>query len=203
MQSYLLFDSHCPKCSQLAAAIEEAAAGKVQTLSLYEEQAQKFLGAVYPEGWQHVPYLVTVDQGRVKAWTDTQLALRLGWLLGPRKAVQIWRQARQLGALPSTWDNPVSNTISRRRFLAGGVLAGAAALISQFTLPSSVAFACIPCSGTNPCSVCSANGGQLCYQVAFCCGDIYDVTNWYDCRTGEYCYSTYIGPICNCCCGTC
>ncbi|MBI4674070.1 MAG: hypothetical protein HY741_20695 [Chloroflexi bacterium] len=61
MHRYLLFDSHCSKCTDIARAIEKEAQGKLEALTLHDEQARTMLDAAYPNGWEHAPYLVTVS----------------------------------------------------------------------------------------------------------------------------------------------
>jgi len=87
MKRYLLFDAGCAVCNQIAQAIEEAASGKLQAVSLRDPQAVQWLEQVYPEGWAYRPYLVTVDGDRVQAYAGPGMAMRLGWLLGPRKLI--------------------------------------------------------------------------------------------------------------------
>ena len=99
MQRYLLFDAGCAVCRQLAGAIEKAAGGRLEALSLRDPQARAWLERAYPNGWEHRPYLVAVDGDRVQVFSGLGMALRLGWLLGPRKAWRVWNLARQYGAL--------------------------------------------------------------------------------------------------------
>lgn len=95
MKRYLLFDAGCAVCHQLAHAIEEAAAGKLKALSIRDSQAREWLEQAYPESWTHQPYLVVVDGGQVRAYAGLSMALRLGRLLGPRKAWRVWSLVRQ------------------------------------------------------------------------------------------------------------
>lgn len=90
-QRYLLFDALCSACIELASSIAEATGNKLETLSLYDEKAKALLLSVYPDGWEHVPYLVVVRGQRVQAWSGFQAALRLGLLMGPRNAIRIWK----------------------------------------------------------------------------------------------------------------
>lgn len=87
MKRYLLFDSRCSVCDQIAQAIEEAAAGKLEAVSIHDARAREWLDQAYPGGWEHRPYLVTVEGDRVKASAGTGMALRLGLLLGPPQGV--------------------------------------------------------------------------------------------------------------------
>ena len=114
MERYLLFDAGCSVCNQLAHAIEEAAAGKLQALSIRSPQAREWLDQVYPAGWEHQPYLVTVEGERVRAYAGTGMALRLGWLLGPRQAWRVWNLVRQYGV---GWPASEEFSAERRGFL--------------------------------------------------------------------------------------
>ncbi|RME46428.1 MAG: hypothetical protein D6791_08305, partial [Chloroflexi bacterium] len=64
-----MFDAGCAVCNQLAAAIEEAAAGKLKALSINDPQAREWLEQAYLAGWEHQPYLVTVAGDQVQAYT--------------------------------------------------------------------------------------------------------------------------------------
>jgi len=99
MKRYLLFDAGCAVCNQIAQAIEEAASGKLQVVSLRDPQAVQWLEQVYPEGWAYRPYLVVVEGDRVRAYAGPGMAMRLGWLLGPRKAWRVWSLARRYGVM--------------------------------------------------------------------------------------------------------
>lgn len=97
MKHYLIFDSDCPICCNLAQAIEEGASGKLKAISIYGPEARELLQTVYPNGWGHQPYLLTVENSSVKAAAGIAMALRLGLLLGPQKALQIWKLAQKYG----------------------------------------------------------------------------------------------------------
>jgi hypothetical protein len=52
MRRYLVFDAGCAVCSELAQAIEEAARGKLEAISIRDRQAMKWLDRAYPAGWE-------------------------------------------------------------------------------------------------------------------------------------------------------
>lgn len=43
MKRYLVFDSRCSICDRLAKAIEQAAGGKLEAISIYDTEARKLL----------------------------------------------------------------------------------------------------------------------------------------------------------------
>ncbi len=200
MKWYLVFDASCSTCNSLAQAIYETAAGKLEILNIHDTKARAMLDQAYPTGWQFAPYLVAVDQTRARAYMGAHLALRLAWLMGPKKAWRIWNQARQFGVLLPPGRNASSQSSSRRLFFKTGLTAIFVAVISQFLKPVDVAFACVPCDTC----------GEICRFVPGCwflpvCGYplIYDPCQRYDCydgRTGEYCYTYYTNCCCDCSC---
>jgi predicted DCC family thiol-disulfide oxidoreductase YuxK len=95
---YLLYDSECPACARLADSLREAAGGRLGALSLHGEPARALLDRAYPAGWAFAPYLATVHGERVRAWTGPRAAIRLGFLLGPRRARRLWALASRTGA---------------------------------------------------------------------------------------------------------
>ena len=97
MENYLIFDSECSKCSQIAEAIQHDAGDRLQFVSIRDSKASELLSKALPNGWEHRPYLVVVDQNGSRAWTGLQAALRLCRLMGPRKAWHVWSLARRLG----------------------------------------------------------------------------------------------------------
>jgi predicted DCC family thiol-disulfide oxidoreductase YuxK len=184
MERYLLFDAGCSVCNQLAQAIEEAAGGKLEAISIRERRAMKWLDQAYPAGWEHQPYLMTVDGGRVQAFAGLGMALRLGWLLGPRQGWRVWNLALRYGvALPAGGEF----SAERRGFLkrVGGLLAGLILIrdpgepwfpteprVPGEDSTDSICYGCSCCWGT------VWEEGCCC---GLCCGDqgTYDYCRWY------------------------
>ena len=106
MARYLLFDAGCAVCNQSAKAIGEAAAGKLEAVSIRDPQARGWLDQAYPDGWEHRPYLGTLEGEQVRASSGTGMALRLARLLGPGQAWRVWNLARRYGValLPGAGD---------------------------------------------------------------------------------------------------
>lgn len=124
---YLLYDGACFKCVALAAKIAEQAESKITTLSLYSAEGQELLKQAMPDGWDHKPYLITVDNiGGINAATDFKMSLKLALLLGPVKGLRIYKLAQSMGVklIPSA--NPNRRTFLKRSgLLAGGIFLAA------------------------------------------------------------------------------
>ena len=201
MQRFLIFDSQCSRCRDLAATVQDAAGDKLRTLSITDATAQSLLDRAYPTGWTHAPYLIEVEADQVRAWTGLRAALRLGWLLGPRKGMQVWRIAYRSGVRMPLAMSQHPEDVSRRTVLKVG--ATVAAALAVFGLRPPTASACVPCEScakrcyfTGSCvyrGTCTNSTGG--YLSPYACS-IYDC---YDDMTGEYCNS-YAG---NCGCYAC
>ena len=206
MQHFLVFDSGCSLCSELAQQIQDATGDKLQLVSIHSDTANELLGQAYPNGWKYAPYVVAVDQQQVRAWTGFGAALRLGWLMGPRKAWSVYKLACQAGVRVPLNGNPGAYRISqRRRFLQlrASIIRslGIAAII-----PSKVALAyeCGSCgAGANiscqscglSCAGCTSSVCSGCAPSCPCNG--YFGRRCYD-QCGEYCYTEYTVT-----CGSC
>jgi len=205
MKRYLLFDGGCAVCNQIAQAIEEAASGKLQVVSLRDPQAVQWLEQVYPEGWAHQPYLVTVDGDRVQAYAGPGMAMRLGWLLGPRKAWRVWSLARRYGVmLPPGGEY----SAERRGFLKGVPVLMAALIATSWLRPLGLGSDLPSTQGVTPLADDPGGGGggcdpnqcctvrieRVCYpnscggETCYCrrcyyndCGQLQDCGSWYKC----------------------
>ncbi len=165
MRRYLLFDAGRATCHQLARAIEEAAGGKLEAASLRKRRAERWLDRAYPAGWEHQPYLVTVDGERVQAYAGPGMALRLGWLLGPRQGWRVWNLGRRYDTFLSSGTNASPHTTSRRQFLKAGLAATLTAVAGRLGFqPVPVAHACIPCED---CGV-NCQYGAVCLRLRVC-----------------------------------
>ncbi len=126
MKHYLIFDARCTVCGQLAEAVRGATGGKVEAINIYDDKARILLDQAYPEGWEHTPYLVLTERGRVRAWTGIGAAVRLTRLMGPRQTWRIWTIARRHRVL---WPfKPPARAVThgqplktRRQFLKTGI----------------------------------------------------------------------------------
>ncbi len=133
MHRYLIFNESCPICCNLARTIEQAAAGKLVAISLFEPQAREWLSRAYPEGWSYQPYLLIVKGEQVKGLTGTAMAVRLGLLLGLRKAWYIWNLARRYGVTVPF--GGITSSPQRRNFLKQSTLSLASLLFVPRFLP--------------------------------------------------------------------
>jgi hypothetical protein len=119
MDRYLLFDSGCQACRDLAAEVEEAAGSWLRARSLHDPQMRALLDRARP-GWRWEPTLLIVDGESLRAYTGAALAGRLITGVGPRRAARIARLTER-AARQRVGDN-------RRRFLriSGGAVASLA-----------------------------------------------------------------------------
>lgn len=134
MKRYLVYDSHCAKCTQIANSAQELAGSKLVILSVHSSEAIALLNQAHPNGWRHAPYLVEVDdKEHVKAWTGTQAVVHLIQLVGLWKAWKLWVVAHQRGVLIPWADGATQSLFSerRRQFLKNSVVAGAVAFLAQ------------------------------------------------------------------------
>lgn len=180
MERYLVFDSGCAVCTQLAETVQSAADGKLEVISIHDTKAKTLLNQAHPGGWDPAPYLVFVGRGGARAWTGPTAAVRLAVLAGPRGAWRIWIAARRQGIyLPPDPKAAASGGVSRRRFLQLSV--GATTALAAVGLLPSKAFACAPCEtcGFSCRRSACGNGPGDCRRENWAC---------YDARTGEFCY---------------
>jgi predicted DCC family thiol-disulfide oxidoreductase YuxK len=195
VERYLVYDARCGSCSRLAEALRDAVGDKLKAISIHDGEARALLDQARPGGWKYAPYLVTASSGKVTAETGISAALRLGWLIGPRKAWRVWSYAHRLGILGQlavkTSSTYAAYDASRRQILKmGGSLAlllGLGVLGARAATP---AFACGDCSyprywySSCPCPDCSQPSEQ---NLA----DFYIVYD--DCG-----FQCYVIRICNC-----
>ena len=199
MKRFIIFDARCSICTQLAEAIRESSDGKLEALSIYDNEAKTLLDRAHPEGWEHAPYFVMVEQNRVHAWTGFGAAFQLLRLIGIRNAWRVWGLARNQGIVlpPGTKISSVSNP--RRRFLKVGL----AALVAVAVGKVSPAYACIPCE---TCGITCYGGWCLCTLFCNVSWPWWKIcTRWdcYDNRTGEWCYFFCSSPCESLCGGGC
>lgn len=176
MERYLVYDAQCTACNRLAERIQEAVSGRMKGIDIRVDEARNLLDRAYPAGWKHNPYLVSVDHGEVRAWTGTGAALRLGLLMGPRKALRVWSLARRSGiALPPGSSAAIAYGASRRRFLkASAALATAGVLVGWHPAPKAFAGDCdcncyADCYFTQDCSGCFGCIGPCYGPVYYVC----------------------------------
>lgn len=93
MERYLVYDATCLACNQIAKTIQVSVGDKLEAISIYELKAKTLLDHAFPDVWSHVPYLVVVNHGKVRAWSGISAIIRLGQLLEPQKAWEVWKVA--------------------------------------------------------------------------------------------------------------
>lgn len=136
MHRYLLFDSGCTICAQLARMVEQEAAGWLAARSLRDQEMQALLTEAKP-GWRWEPTLLEVEGGRARVYTGVGMRARLGIKLGPRRAFAVARLLRQ-------YTQPAaarSHGPSRGNFLKGAVAATSGLFLAGMGLQSGKALA--------------------------------------------------------------
>lgn len=96
MQHYILFDSGCAQCDDLAAKLEKESGGALLGTSLYAAQAKQWLDQARPD-WKFEPTLVRVDGDRVDAYTGLSMRAHMLTFLNPLQLLKIARVVQQAG----------------------------------------------------------------------------------------------------------
>lgn len=96
VKHYILFDSGCAQCTDVAAAIEKESGGALVGMSLYAPEAKVLLDRARPN-WKFEPTLVEVDGERVRAFTGLQMRAHLVTFLNPLQLVRIARVVQKAG----------------------------------------------------------------------------------------------------------
>ena len=113
MHRYLLFDSGCSICAELAQAVEQATHGGLEARSLRDPAMQRLLAQARPH-WRWQPTLLEVEGERVRAFTGLALGLHLMMKLGPRRTLRLVRLTGHFGV---SLKSKGSVDLGRRRFL--------------------------------------------------------------------------------------
>ena len=90
MKRYLLFDSGCSLCTEVAKRVEEASDGWLEARSLREPEMQQLLDRAKP-GWKWEPTLVEIDGDEVRVYQGVQMRVRMIGGLGVQKSWEIVR----------------------------------------------------------------------------------------------------------------
>jgi methylamine dehydrogenase accessory protein MauD len=93
---YLLFDSSCSLCSDLAGDVERASNGTLLTKSLYAPDAIELLKQARPD-YKFEPTLVEVKGKRVRAYTGLAMRAQMVTFLNPLQLLKIARIVQQAG----------------------------------------------------------------------------------------------------------
>ncbi len=116
MERYLLFESACPACADLAHSIEKIANGWLISRSIRDQEMQALLIRGQPD-WRWQPTLLVKSDGHVKVFTGLGLALQLALGLGVKRSVQVLQLIERVRS--SQADQMASG---RRSFLKAGSL---------------------------------------------------------------------------------
>lgn len=126
MNRYLLFDSGCSHCSNLAKAIEQEVDGKMVIRSLHDSAMKELLNRECP-GWRWEPMLVEERGDQVRVFRGGAMSRQLIKVLGLRRMRRIARLVRV------TETNSLANSNGRRAFLhKAGVSAISLVLLPSF-----------------------------------------------------------------------
>lgn len=93
---YLLFDSSCSLCSDLAGDVERASGGTLLTKSLYAPDAIELLKQARPN-YKFEPTLVQVKGKRVRAYTGMAMRAQMVTFLNPLQLLKIARIVQGAG----------------------------------------------------------------------------------------------------------
>jgi len=93
---YILFDSSCSLCTDVAADIEHASGGALTGESLYSRRAKGWLDTARP-GWKFEPTLVEVQDEQVRAYTGMAMRARMLTILNPLQLLKIARVVQAAG----------------------------------------------------------------------------------------------------------
>lgn len=93
---YILFDSSCSQCTDLAAEIEKASGGALTGESLYARRAKDWLNKARP-GWKFEPTLIEVEGKEVRAYTGMAMRARILTFLNPLQLLKIARIVQKAG----------------------------------------------------------------------------------------------------------
>lgn len=94
---YLLFDSGCSTCTEIAQAVENETDGWLTARSLREAEVQEILSEARPD-WKWEPTLLEIAGDKAIVFTGLSMKTRMLMGLGPRRATRVARIARQNGA---------------------------------------------------------------------------------------------------------
>lgn len=96
MHRYILYDSGCAQCDDLAAKIEQASGGALMGMSLYDRSAKQWLDRARPN-WKFEPTLLQVDGDQVSTYTGMSMRAHMLTFLNPLQLFKIVRVVQQAG----------------------------------------------------------------------------------------------------------
>ena len=94
---YLLFDSGCGACTEIASTIEQEANGWLNAKSLQQDEVQETLAKAIPN-WKWKPSLLEVSSNGEQTRVHTGLSMKARMVLGvgPTQALRMWSTAQEL-----------------------------------------------------------------------------------------------------------
>lgn len=96
VEHYILFDSGCAQCTDVAAQIENASDHKLLGKSLYAPEAKQWLDRARP-GWKFEPTLVQLNGETVHAYTGMAMRTHLLTFLNPMQLLRVARVVQKAG----------------------------------------------------------------------------------------------------------
>lgn len=85
---YLLFDSGCSECTEIAHSVEQETEGWLTMRSLHEPEVQELLSQARPD-WKWEPTLLEIDEGKTLVFTGLAMKTRMLMGLGPRRLARL------------------------------------------------------------------------------------------------------------------
>ena len=95
-QHYILFDSGCAQCTDIAAEIEKATGNNLLGKSLYAPEAKQWLDRALP-GWKFEPTLVELNGDKVRAFTGMSMRAQMVTFLNPLQLLKLVRVLQKAG----------------------------------------------------------------------------------------------------------
>lgn len=95
-ERYILFDSGCAQCADVAAQIENASDRKLRGKSLYAPEAKQWLDRARP-GWKFEPTLVELEGENARAFTGMAMRTHLLTFLNPLQLLKVARVVQKAG----------------------------------------------------------------------------------------------------------
>lgn len=121
MERFLLFDSGCSLCTDLARAVQCESRSQLKGRSLREPDIQILLDRSRP-GWRWEPTLLEVDGENVKVFTRLALRAQLLRTLGPRKTWNVLRAMTRVNRQPIIASNERRWFVHQSSLLLTGLL---------------------------------------------------------------------------------
>ena len=110
MKRYLLFDSSCSLCTEVARRVEEAAGGWLQARSLRDPEMRALLDKAKP-GWKWKPTLVEVDGDDVRGYQGFRMRVRMMRGLGVERYLALLAVGRSMSIMRSSMWHYISGSL--------------------------------------------------------------------------------------------